>query len=175
LEPLSNGRSRQKLASRMTISELVERAWIVPIEIELGRGEQPLRRMFCTPQFIAWLADRAEAREPSPLRADLTPSEQLDFLIYSFLSGRTLIYGEHLKLIKAERHGVWEMKTPDLRIFGWFLERNAYVAVYGDWADRIKDFGLYRGYSIGVRRIRREMAADELCVRGVSPDDVISI
>jgi hypothetical protein len=159
----------------MTIRELIENRSIVPIEVELGARERPLRLMFGAPSFIEWLAERAQAKEQSPLRADLNPAEQLDWLIYAFTSGKPLLYGEDLKLIKAERHGVWEMKTPDLRIFGWFLDKNAFVAVYGDWADRIKDFGLYRGYSIGVRRVRRDMGAEQLCVRGVSLDDVVSV
>jgi hypothetical protein len=159
----------------MTIYELIESGSIVPIDIALGARERAIRLMFGTPPFIQWLSERARAKEESPLGADLAPAEQLDWLIYSFVSGRSLNYGEHLKLIKAERHGVWEMKTPDLRIFGWFLDKNAYVAAFGDWADRIKDFGLYRGYSIGVRRARREMGANELFVKGVTPDDVISL
>jgi hypothetical protein len=48
--------------------------------------------------------------------------------------------------------------------------------VFGNWTDIIKDHDLYRGYRIAIRRLRRELDIDAtLCVRGVAPDDVLSV
>ena len=71
---------------------------------------------------------------------------------------------------------MWELKTPDIRVFGWFLKKDCFVAVFGDWADRVKEHDLYRGYRIAIRRLRRELNVDDtLCVQGVSPSDVLSV
>jgi hypothetical protein len=56
------------------------------------------------------------------------------------------------------------------------MAKDCFVAVFGNWADIIKDHDLYRGYRIAIRRLRRELGVDAtLCVRGVSPDDVLSV
>jgi len=100
----------------------------------------------------------------------------LDDLFFSFISGRPLTFMKQFRPIRAEPNAVWEFKTPDLRIFGWFVVKDCFVAVFGDWADRVKDLDLYRGYRTEIKRIRRGMGAmDELCVKGIDAGDVISI
>ena len=158
-----------------TITTLIEGGAISPIEVELSPREQPMRLLYGTPGFIQWLDERLTSAEPSPLAADATPAEQLDQLFYTFISGKRLVYTKQFRFIRAEKNAVWELKTPDLRIFGWFLLKDCFVGVFGDWADRVKDHDLYRGYRLEVRRLRRELGLeDTLCVRGVDPDDVIS-
>ena len=160
----------------VTLATLVEAGEISPIEVELGPREQPTRLLYGTPAFLNWLKERLRSAETSPLLADLTPSEQLDLLFYQFLSGKPLVFTKHFKVIKYERNAVWELKTPDLRIFGWFAMKDCFVAVFGDWAERIKEHGLYRGYRIEVKRLRRRIGAEPgLCVKGVLPGDVVSL
>jgi hypothetical protein len=159
----------------MSLSDMVEKGLIVPIEVPLGPREQPARLLYGTPDFIRWLDDRLHLNETSPLRADMTPAEQLDNLFYIFVSGRRLVYSRQFRYIKAEKHAVWELKTSDFRIFGWFPIRDCFISVFGDWADRVKDHDLYRGYRLETRRVRREMGIDDQsCVQGVDPSDVIS-
>jgi hypothetical protein len=92
------------------------------------------------------------------------------------LSGEQLIFTRQFRVVRAEENAVWELKTPDVRIFGWFMAKDCFAAVFGNWADTIKDHDLYRGYRIAIRRLRRELEIDEtLCVKGVAPDDVLSV
>ncbi|NLS00782.1 hypothetical protein HGP17_28470 [Rhizobium sp. P38BS-XIX] len=155
---------------------LVASEAIVKVEIQLGRKESSKRLLFATPSFVNWLNERVSKDEPSSLGAVLSPVEQLDFLFYTFVSGKPLIHSKQFRAIRVERNAVWELKTVDLRIFGWFPMRDCFVAVFGDWADHVKDHDLYRGYRLEVRRLRRELGVgDALCVEGVNPDDVISV
>jgi hypothetical protein len=158
------------------IRELVAAGVIIPIEIGLKADEQPMRLLYGTANFVDWLHVRLNAGEVSALQADLSPSEQLDHLFYTFVSGRQLIYSRQYRFIRAEKFAVWELKTADLRIFGWFMVKDCFVAVFGDWADRIKDHDLYRGYRLEVRRMRRELGMeDTLCVEGIDPGEVLSL
>jgi hypothetical protein len=160
----------------ITIADLVERGSIIPIEVNLGAREQPMRLLYGTPGFVAWLSMRLNSAEASPLLADVTPAEQLDDLFFKFLSGRPLAFMTQFRPVRSEQNAVWELKTPDLRIFGWFAMKDCFVAVFGDWADRVKDLDLYRGYRTEIKRIRRQMGAmDALCVRGIEASEVISI
>jgi hypothetical protein len=159
-----------------TIADLVECGAIVKIDVDLAPRDQPLRLLYGTPQFIAWLQDVLAGAQPPYLFGHSSITEQIDDLFYSFLSGEQLIFTKQFRVIRAEENAVWELKTPDVRIFGWFMAKDCFVAVFGNWADTIKDHDLYRGYRIAIRRLRRELRIDAtLCVKGVAPDDVLSV
>jgi hypothetical protein len=159
-----------------TIEDLVQRSAIAKIDVPLDVGEQPLRLLFGTPGFVDWLKRILEGIEPKIRLGDTTPAEQIDHLFHLYLTGRPLVPMRQFRSIRAEDNAVWELKTPDIRIFGWFLKRDCFVGVFGDWADQVKDHDLYRGYRIAIRRLRRELGVDDsLCVKGILPSDVISV
>src|ERR1700733_6008804 len=150
-----------------TIEQLVNSGTISRIEAEMER-QQPMRLLYGTPGFIGWLNEILAGAQPPKRLGEATPAEQIDQIFYEFLSGMPLIYSKQFRFIRAEKNAVWELKTPDMRIFGWFLKKDCFVGVFGDWADRVKEHDLYRGYRIEIRRIRRELGVDDtLCVEGV--------
>jgi hypothetical protein len=160
----------------LTLAKLLEEREILRIEVELDERELPSRLLYGTPGFIAWLDERLRKFEPSPLGADLAPAEQLDLLFYEFTSGAPLSPTRQFRVVRHEKFPVWELKTPDLRVFGWFARKDCFIAAFGDWADNIKDHGLYRGYRLEVRRLRRRLGAEpDLCVEGEIPGDVVSL
>jgi hypothetical protein len=159
-----------------TIPDLVHNGAIVKIDVELAPHDQPLRLLYGTPQFVAWLREVLDGARPDQVLGHSSIAEQIDDLFYSFLSGEQLIFTRQFRAVRAEENAVWELKTPDVRIFGWFMAKDCFVAVFGNWADTIKDHDLYRGYRIAIRRLRRELGIDAtLCVKGVAPDDVLSV
>ncbi|SDS02709.1 hypothetical protein [Bradyrhizobium canariense] len=159
-----------------TIADLVNNGAIVKIDVELAARDQPLRLLYGTPQFVGWLKEILNGEQPPQLLGRTSAAEQVDDLFHSFLSGEHLIFTRQFRVVRAEENAVWELKTPDVRIFGWFMAKDCFVAVFGNWADTIKDHDLYRGYRLAIRRLRRELGIDEtLCVRGVAPDDVLSV
>src|ERR1700691_2442719 len=159
-----------------TIEDLVAAGAILPIEVEMSAGDQPMRLLFGTPGFTSWLGEIVSGTGPKGRLGDATPAEQIDDLFHTFIVGRPLIHTRQFRAIRAEENAVWELKTPDIRIFGWFLKKDCFVGVFGNWADVIKDHDLYRGYRIAIRRLRRDLGVDEtLCVQGVTPGDVLSL
>lgn len=159
-----------------TVSDLLRIHAIVKLEVPLGPREQPKRLLYGTPDFVAWLTRILDGDEPLNRLGDATPAEQIDHLFHTYLSGLPMEFSRQFRTIKAEDNAVWELKTPDIRVFGWFLKKDCFVAVFGDWADRVKEHDLYRGYRIAIRRLRRELNVDDtLCVQGVSPSDVLSV
>ena len=159
-----------------TIEHLVSSGAISRIEVALVGREQAQRLLYGTPDFIAWLQTLADGAEPEKRVGQATAAEQIDQLFYLFLSGARLNNIRQFRYIRAEKNAVWELKTPDTRIFGWFMQRDCFVCVFGNWADKVKDHDLYRGYRIAIRRLRRELGIDNtLCVQGVDPGDVLSV
>ena len=158
-----------------TLEELVEVNAISRIEVEMGVREQPMRLLYGTPSFIDWLTEILAGAQPRNRLGEATPAEQVDELFYDFLRGLPLLPLRQFRFIRAEKNAVWELKTPDIRIFGWFLKKDCFVCVFGNWVDLVKDHDLYRGYRIAIRRLRREFnIGDDLCVQGVAPSDVLS-
>jgi hypothetical protein len=158
-----------------TIEQLIEANAISRIDVEMGQ-EQPVRLLYGTPEFLHWLNDILSGAQPKNRTGQATPAEQIDQLFYSFLNGSPLIHLRQFKFIRAEKNAVWELKTPDTRIFGWFLKKDCFVCVFGNWTDDVKDHDLYRGYRIAIRRLRRQLGVDDsLCVQGVDPGDVLSL
>lgn len=158
-----------------TLEELIEVNAITRIEVEMGPHEQPMRLLYGTPSFVGWLNEILAGAQPKRRFGEATPVEQIDELFYSFLRGLPLIPMRQFRFIRAETNAVWELKTPDVRIFGWFLKKDCFVCVFGNWVDLVKDHDLYRGYRIAIRRLRRELKIDDnLCVQGVTPSDVLS-
>jgi hypothetical protein len=159
-----------------TIEALVRIGAFSKIEVELGVGEQAMRLFFGTRSFTEWLTTLVQGAEPKNRVGEASAAEQVDQLLHAFSIGLPLVYLRQFRVIRAEKNAIWELKTPDVRIFGWFLQKDCFVGVFGDWADHVKDHDLYRGYRIAIRRLRRELGVeDQLCVKGTSPSDVISV
>ena len=159
-----------------TIADMVQSGALLKIEVELAPDCQPSRLLYGTPGFVRWLREVVDGGEPSLRLGEATVAEQIDDLFSSFLSGSPLIFTKQFRVVRTEDNAVWELKTPDVRIFGWFMIKDCFVAVFGNWADTTKDHDLYRGCRIAIRRLRRELGIDEaLCVKGVAPDDVLSV
>lgn len=158
-----------------TFDSLLATGSIVRVEIPLDTRSQTHRLLYATPAFVDWLSELSRSDHPSPLRADMTPAEQVDFLFFTYVTGQPLTYSRQFRAIRPEPNAIWELKTIDLRIFGWFLRKDCFVCAFGDWADHVKDHDLYRGYRLEIRRLRRELGiGKELCVEGIDPNDVLS-
>lgn len=138
--------------------------------------ELPYRSIHGTPSFLEWLRLRLESDERSTIGADLTPSEQLHSLLETFIVGRELAFNRQFHFVRPGERAVWELKTADLRVFGWFAQKDCFVAVFGDFKDRIVDYsGLIGGYRDEVVRIRRELGGEAFCVWETGVDDVLSV
>jgi len=108
-----------------TIPDLVHNGAIVKIDVELAPHDQPLRLLYGTSQFVAWLREVLDGARPDQMLGHSSIAEQIDDLFYSFLSGEQLIFTRQFRAVRAEENAVWELKTPDVRIFGWFMARTA--------------------------------------------------
>jgi hypothetical protein len=117
--------------------------WLDPA---LEEGTQELRYIICSPKLRTWI-DQDLAGLVSTLGVELSPVEQLFTLVQEFCSDEPLTYGDVFKILRPREKGVWELKTPDLRIFGWFPLKNHFIAVVANDADFIKRHDLYAGIS----------------------------
>jgi hypothetical protein len=62
-----------------------------------------------------------------------------------------------------------------LRIFGWFPERDIFVAVSAHTAKKVKDLEIYPGLVLEAVGFRNRLGLDEpKYIKGDDPNDVVS-
>jgi len=112
----------------------------------------------------------------STWKIEESPVQQLDALLDIFCSGETITFDRRFKpLITHVKDGIWELKTPDLRIFGWFRVKDCFIAGALDLAFNVKSHNLYAGYANEIVYHRDHLDLDEpKFVPGDNPDDVVS-
>jgi hypothetical protein len=93
-----------------------------------------------------WLEQVLPKVRTISLGFDLTPIQQVDALFHDFVSGADLSYYERSHQMLPVDQGVWELKTLDVRIFGWFPLRAAFIIANIDTMERVKTHRLYSGY-----------------------------
>lgn len=143
-----------------TPQTLVEQGLLIKIEVELEDDEQPQRLIYALPRVVDWL------QEALPLLATdgyvpgaLKPDEQADALFYQFIIGEAEMQMPP-NCLNPTPDAVWELRTHDLRFFGWFWTKGVYIISSIDQARRCKDLGLYSGYREQAKHDRDKMDLD---------------
>ena len=106
-----------------TIIELCNQGVLIKLDPELDPRQQELRRIYLGPKLVEWINNTLPGLE-SDRGLETSPVGQFDELIQVFCSGDTLTYDWQFKPLNYVQDGIWELKTPDLRIFGWFPEKD---------------------------------------------------
>lgn len=157
-----------------TLLDLRSRGELKKVDPDLGPREQEWRHIFALPRVEAWIADRLPGLE-SAWQIEERPIEQLDSLVYQFCSDEPLAYGHRFKPLTHLGDGVWELKTADLRLFGWFFRKDCYVCSDIDLKRHVVDHGLVPGYVRQAVRFRECLELDEpKFIAGDDPNDVVS-
>jgi hypothetical protein len=69
-------------------------------------------------------------------------------------------YDVDYKKLDPLRQHVWELKTPDVRVLGWFAKKRYFVAVCGELKDKIPKAKMYAPYVQSVVNFRENLDLD---------------
>ena len=73
---------------------------------------------------------------------------------------------------------VWEMKTADIRIFGWMAAPRKFVAVFADYADSYKGKNAKRSYEDAKKKViafRNKLTLDNPKIATGTFDELVSV
>ena len=128
---------------------------------DLAPHELECREIYGVPRFIKWLDN--ELRDlGSTWNIEVSPLEQVAACIDEFVSGGWLEMNKRVRQITPVGEGVWELKTADIRIFGWFARRDCFIAALGIPKQTLVDVrGLYDAALRQVVMIRNRLELDE--------------
>lgn len=114
-----------------TIDELCSLGSIEKVQPEdvLEADQLAFRRIYMSPKLSNWLRDALPGiRTDGYIRGALTPAEQVLTAFQDFISGRSPESFEMApNQIKPRQLGVWELRTPDIRIFGVFPRSDTFL------------------------------------------------
>jgi hypothetical protein len=136
---------------------------------------QEFRQFYASPDLHNWL-EGVLPTLASGLNLELSPLEQFVDLAETFCAGERLMYGLQFKPLTHITGGIWEFKTQDVRIFGWFHKKDCFIGAVADDATRIKKHDLYRGYAnVTTKRFLEALDLDEpKFLPGDDPHAVVS-
>ena len=159
-----------------TLSTIVDNGDLIRIEIELDGDDQLWRLLYATPDFIEWLDQVLPRLKTNILGLDFSPMEQVDSIFESFACGRSLNSDRRFKKLRRTPDGfVWELKTPDIRIFGWFLAKDQFVCTFGVEKDHLELTNGYGRYIAQTMFIREQVDLDPpKHIEGSEYNDVLS-
>jgi hypothetical protein len=157
-----------------TVLDLVRRGDLHELDV-LEPTERAHRRIFTSPALKLWLLNDLPNLKSS-WSIELSPLEQFFALADTFCSGERLNYETQFKQLTHIADGIWELKTDDIRIFGWFCQKDYFVGVVADDAFHIKKYRLYHAYAnVTTKRFIEALDLDSpKFVPGDDPHDVVS-
>lgn len=162
-----------------TVAELVNRGELISFDVGLENFEFAHRRIFGTPEFRDWIDKVLPGMEEGTTGASNTPLEQVDELFFKFTIGEPLSVNRRFRpLLYRGSHSpkhIWEMKTQDVRIFGWFYKMDCFVCAFGESADTVKGEDLYQTMAAKTNYVREHLNLDPpKCVTEGSYENVLS-
>lgn len=140
------------LTHMATFEKLLEDKIIIPVRVRLPRGQFYERKMFAFPECVEWMKSVKDMKT-GRVQSDMTPLEQLTERLRQWLSGHPMVYGRMFHDMKPTTDNVWEMKTADLRVFGWMYRKSQFIAVNGGYADDYKEPTKIRNYADDRRAV----------------------
>lgn len=157
-----------------TLLSLSEQDRVARFEPALRWDQQAWRSIYLLPKAQRFLSETLPGLM-TVHEQEISPLEQVDAFLNYFCAGEPLVFDLQFHPLFHIDSAVWELKTQDVRLFGWFHKKDCFVCTNGGDATWIKENGLYAGFRDEAVRLRRELDLDEpKYIAGDSPHDVVS-
>lgn len=126
------------------------------------------------PEVVQWLEETLPALTGF-FEQEIGPEEEFDAFLAGYAAGEPLVYERQLWPLFHHSSGIWELKTRDLRLFGWFWRRDCFICSRIDDATHVKAYSLYAGYRDEAVRFRDSLDLDPpKFIEGDHPSAVVS-
>ena len=126
-------------------------------EPKMRRGKCAWRYVFASKVFLEWVNSEMPAITPDHPDND-PPKVQLEAELYGFCCGFALAFGSDVRCLEPQRLSVWELKTADLRLFGWFCQKNYLVLHKGERKAKLQKWEDYAPFVDEVNRFRSDLS-----------------
>lgn len=111
---------------------------VTRIFVPLGRREFDEREFYALPSFMLFLQQILPGLSTGILAAKESPSDQMNTVLRKWNTGKPMAQGRAFAIMRPTPKFVWEMKTADLRIFGWVYRPKVFIGAFAGFADDYK-------------------------------------
>src|SRR5579872_1804666 len=140
----------------------------------LEASQQEFRCIYLSKKLQNWMVNDLPNLQAT-WQTELTCQEQVLELMEMFCAGDPLDSSTQFHALRPIDRGVWELKTGDVRIFGWFPKKDHFIGVVAHDAFRVKYHDLYHGLVGEVVRYRNALDLDApKFIPGDDPHAVVS-
>jgi hypothetical protein len=143
--------------------------------VKLNYPDVENRKIYAIPAVRDWF-DTTLRTLVQLEQTDISPRLQAYALLRMYQSGEKLAEGEEFKLMKPKDNDVYELRTADLRIFGWFYRPSVFIATAADTMENVHSHaGLSSGHRNGVMQVRGSIGLNPPShIEGASTEHVLS-
>jgi hypothetical protein len=136
-----------------TFPTLLKEKRLIPVVVRLRSGQFPERKIYAFPECVEWMRREVPKMSTGRIGSHFTPQEQLVERFRQWIAGEPMQYGPWFHDMEPSTDDVWELKTADLRIFGWMYLRRQFIAVRGGYADDYKEPTKTKNYADERREV----------------------
>ncbi|MCK1682155.1 hypothetical protein IVA87_22735 [Bradyrhizobium sp. 147] len=157
-----------------TIAKLIGDGTLRSLTLGLLDDELPERGLFGTSRLFRFMSDELPA---IPSRdAMLSAHEQVSNLLGRYLTNKPFVLKSPISPLRHLENGVWELKTLDVRVFGWFAAKDCMVIDSGCDVKPLKARQLaYSGFINQTAYIRKSLGfTSKEYIQGTDPNDILS-
>jgi hypothetical protein len=156
-----------------TLQQVRSRGDLHGFDPDLEADELPQRYLYVTTDCRRWIEDVLTSA-PRDLDKTLPPINQLDSLATQFVRGVRFVYGRDFKALDFLGYCVWELRTYDVRLFGYFYRRGIFIGVGGVLKKELANNKAYLAYRKQVRDFMQRIDLDPPpALKGSAPSDVL--
>src|SRR5205814_10087750 len=107
------------LTQMATLDSLLhDQRLLTRVVLKLPRGQFHERKFYAYRECIEWMK-QVPTMNTGRVASEFTPQEQLVERLRQWMAGHPMEYGRMFHDMEPSTDDVWEIKTADLRIFGW--------------------------------------------------------
>jgi hypothetical protein len=136
-----------------TFDNLLKQKKLIPVKLRLRSGQFPERKIYAFAECVEWMRNEVPQMTTGRVASDFTPLEQLVERFRQWIAGDPMEYGRMFHDMEPRTDDVWEMKTADLRIFGWMYLPRQFIAVRGGYTDDYKEPTKIKNYADDRREV----------------------
>ncbi|MHA3791595.1 hypothetical protein [Sphingomonas sp. YL-JM2C] len=157
-----------------TINELETANQLHKFDAELSWRDMEDRHIYVLPHVVGAMVNDLPSWAPLWL-SEIKPHEQVYALLYDYCRGAPLKHQTQFHCLRNINQGVWELKTVDVRMFGFFYRKDIFICTDIDQKGNIAAQRSYSRYVAQAVAHRNALNLNPPShVPGDDPNDVVS-